>query len=67
MHCIRCEGFHHMAVYTTAEGHRGAAPLHFTGHVQILILESSGGDWVDFTVHSSDKHRPASAEVFPEL
>ena len=67
MRCIGCEGFHHMAVYSSAEGHRGATPLHFSRDVQISFPESSSGDWVDFTVRSSVKHSPASAEVFPEL
>lgn len=53
-----------MAVCSTAEGHHGATPLHFSRAVQILPLESSGGDQEDFTAHSSDKLSPA--EEFPE-
>jgi len=41
--------------------------IYFTGDVQILMLESSGGDRVDATVPSSDKHSAASAAAFPEL
>lgn len=59
MHGIRRKGFYHMAACSTAEGHHGAIPLRFTGDVQILILESSAGNRVDFMVHSSDKHSPA--------
>lgn len=57
----------HLAAYSAAGGHRGATPLRFSRDVQVLFLESSSGDWVDFTVLSSDKPSPASAEVFPEL